>query len=541
MSRPVALLDSGLRRGSENSAIDRDWLARHAAGERPGLLRFYRSLPTASIGRHQAIDRELRLDYCRRRGIEPVRRPSGGGALYLDERQLGFSLILKRPAAWQQTGLAHILEQFCTALAAGLARLGIRAGFKFPNDLEIEGRKIASAFAAGEGDSLLLHGTLLLDADIRTMLEALRVPTEKLSPDGLAAARDRLVTVAECCPQAPPLDQIRQAIADGLSEALGLQLREAEEEALKDLLSGTAAAEEAIAHEIDWSGDAHQSLESLWKAPGGVLRARVEFTADARRLKQVEFAGDAHIHPADLLTRLALALRGQQVEHVRYEAGRFLREHPADAAGVGMHDILQLLDLALDKLAARQAMDLTAVQANSLMVYNPTAAATPDILRQASVMLVPYCAKPAWCKWRHQDGCAECGLCEVGDAYRLARERQMQVTTVTQYEHLVATLAEMKEKGTQAYVGMCCSNFFIKRHRAFQEAGMPAVLMDISGANCYELKQESQAYAGTFQAEAKLDAEMLYQVIKLVPKAETPAESPDASGDPQGQPMQGMI
>ena len=29
-------------------------------------------------------------------------------------------------------------------------------------------------------------------------------------------------------------------------------------------------------------------------------------------------------------------------------------------------------------------------------------------------MLVPYCAKPDWCKWRHLDGCTECGLCEVG-------------------------------------------------------------------------------------------------------------------------------
>lgn len=540
MPQPVALLDSGLRRGSENIAIDRDWLAQHAAGNRPDLLRFHRSLPTASTGRHQAIDRELRLDYCQRRGIEIVRRLSGGGALYLDEQQLGFSLILKRPAAWQETGLAQILEQSCAALAAGLARLGIQAGSKFPNDLEIEGRKIASVFAAGEGDSLLLHGTLLLDADIQTMLEALRVPTEKLSPDGLAAARDRLVTVAECCPQAPTPDQIRQAITDGLAEAFGLQFREAGEEALSKLPASDAAAEEALARQIDWSGsNASQPLEALWKAPGGVLRARVEFTADIRRLKHVEFAGDVHIHPADLLTRLAHALRGLPLAHVRYEAGKFLREQPADMAGGGMHDLLQLLDLALDKLAARQAMNLTPGQANSLMVYNPTAVATPDILRQASVMLVPYCAKPTWCKWRHQDGCAECGLCEVGEAYRLARERQMQVTTVTRYEHLVETLAEMKEKGTQAYVGMCCSNFFIKRHRAFQEAGMPAVLMDISGANCYELKQENQAYAGTFAAEAKLDAEMLHQVIKFVPKAQP--EPPAAGGDPQGQPMQGMI
>jgi len=132
-------------------------------------------------------------------------------------------------------------------------------------------------------------------------------------------------------------------------------------------------------------------------------------------------------------------------------------------------------------------------------------------------MLLPYCAKPAWCKWRHEDDCVECGKCEVGDAYRLARERNMQVTTITDYEHLTVTLGQMKSDGVAAYVGACCSQFFIKRHHAFREAGMAAVLMDISGANCYELKQEESAYAGQFQAEARLDADMLAKVMQHVP------------------------
>jgi len=46
---------------------------------------------------------------------------------------------------------------------------------------------------------------------------------------------------------------------------------------------------------------------------------------------------------------------------------------------------------------------------------------------------------------------------------------------------------------------------------------MAAVLMDISGANCYELKQEEAAYAGRFEAEARLDADALERVMKRVP------------------------
>jgi lipoate-protein ligase A len=105
----------------------------------------------------------------------------------------------------------------------------------------------------------------------------------------------------------------------------------------------------------------------------------------------------------------------------------------------------------------------------------------------------------------------------VGDAYRLGRERGMRVTTIVNYEQLEDTLGQMKDDDVAAYVGMCCSQFFRKRHRAFQGAGIPAVLMDIQGANCYELKQESDAYAGTFRAEARLDGDLLHKVVQFIP------------------------
>ena len=80
----MKVLDSGLQSGSANNAIDRYYLDLHAQGACPDQLRFYRSLPSASVGRHQIIDRELRIDYCRSNNIALVRRLTGGGAIYLD-------------------------------------------------------------------------------------------------------------------------------------------------------------------------------------------------------------------------------------------------------------------------------------------------------------------------------------------------------------------------------------------------------------------------------------------------------------------------
>jgi lipoate-protein ligase A len=494
------LIDSGLRSGAWNQALDREWLRRHAAGAAPDLLRFHRNLPTASLGRHQDGAKELRLDYCREKGVEVVCRPSGGGALYLDAGQQAFSLVLPAPSG---VTLAETLEKFARAVAQGLRGFGVDAQFKFPNDLEVEGRKLASVFAAEEGGSLLLHGTLLLGAEVRTMLETLRVPTEKLSPDGLAAARDRFAPLGELLGDLPPARELQAALALKLAKAFGLDLLPTFTLPF-DIPENTAPLPAA---------DRPAAGEALWKAPGGHLYCRLEI--EEGQCLQAAFSGDLQFRPAGWLEGLGAHLAGRPLENLEPAAAGYCARHPLDGAGFAAADAREALKLALRQHAAGQAMGLTAEETSALMLFGD--APPRDTLEKSSVMLVPYCAKPSWCSFRHQDGCSECGKCEVGDAYRLGRERGMQVTTVTNYEQLESTLAEMKAREVEGYVGMCCGQFFLKRHRAFQEAGIPAVLMDIRGANCYELKQESDAYAGKFQAEAKLDAELLHKVVKFIP------------------------
>ncbi|GAO35234.1 hypothetical protein SCT_0618 [Sulfuricella sp. T08] len=508
----MAYHDSGLNSAGGNAGFDQDWLALHARGDRPDLLRFYRSLPAASIGRHQALEREIRLDYCRDRGIEIVRRASGGGALYLDENQLGLSLIIRRPTEWGC--LQDILSRFCTALADGLAHLGVHALFKAPNDLEIDGRKLASVFIATAGDSLLLQATLLIDTDIKSMLEALRVPTEKLTVTGLESARQRLVTLKDLLGEVPEDTVLKQALRRGIEDALGVGFADSGMEAVDSRMRGN----DDTHHETEWNVADDGALEALHKTAGGVLRVRLWPDAGQQHIERIRFAGDVHLHPADALERLECTLADLPLAQAEAAARAFFVGLPCDLLGFAPEDLCRVLRLVLAKFDQQREFGLSPAQANRLMVLgSETTHDTPAILTQATVMLLPYCAKPAWCKWRHQDDCVECGKCEVGDAYRLARERNMQVTTITNYEHLTATLGQMKSTGVAAYVGACCSQFFIKRHHAFRAAGMAAVLMDISGANCYELKQEESAYAGQFQAEASLDADMLAKVMQHVP------------------------
>jgi lipoate-protein ligase A len=124
------------------------------------------------------------------------------------------------------------------------------------------------------------------------------------------------------------------------------------------------------------------------------------------------------------------------------------------------------------------------------------------------VMLLPYCAKPRWCDYRHLDDCGECGGCTVGDAYRLAYQKGMIPITITSFELLRDTLLWCAKNG-YTYIGHCCYEFYEKRYEAFQKASMfgaNGVLFDIVGTTCYSLgvEEEEKAYHGEFSVELDL-------------------------------------
>ncbi len=153
-------------------------------------------------------------------------------------------------------------------------------------------------------------------------------------------------------------------------------------------------------------------------------------------------------------------------------------------------------------------------------------------IRRAKVLLLPYCAKPAWCDYRYTDDCGECGGCNVGELYRIARERDMIPITITSFEMLRDTLRWCAENG-YTYIGHCCYEFYEKRYEIFSRAkewGAGGVLLDILGTTCYSLgvEEEEKAYHGEFQVELDIpleDSEKILSLKEVRARAETPPES----------------
>ena len=496
-------------------------LAAVRAGGRP-RLRLWRALPAVAIGRAQAVAREVRLTHCRAESIPILRRPGGGGALWLDPGQVCLSLAIEA-AALGATPAAR-LERTAELLGAALARLGVATRFRAPNDLEVVGgAKIASVFLAEEGAAALVFATVLVDFDVRAAMTALLVPTEKLTVSGLEHARERVTTLIEVLGRAPEASEIEAAIVAAFTEGLGL-VPVAGEAAAVAPLGDLAAVDDP------WGAALDHGFETEDKTGQATLRLRLELEPATTRVATARFASDAAVVPVGLAERIAAALGGAELGEVPARMAGVAEALAAETAvGFGGGDLVRLAERAAAKAELAARIGLDAGQTSGLMLAG-SARDAAEALSRATVMLVPYCAKPAWCALRPTPDCIDCGHCEVGDAYRLARERGLDVTTITNFEHLSETLSEMKARGVTSYVGMCCSDFFLKRHVAFREAGMDAVLMDIVGATCYELKEEHLAYAGVFKAEANLDLDALEKVMSLVPGCETGCEAAERCG-----------
>jgi len=489
------------------AAWERAALADHAAGRRADQVLFHRTGPTVSIGCHQVFEHEVRRDHCARTVIEMVRRETGGGALYLDGGHQGLSLVV--PAAALGSSVAQRLETGVRILADALARFGIAAAFKAPNDLETDdGRKIGSVFLAEEGASALLYANVIVTLDLEAALQALLVPTEKLTRTGLEQARDRMTSLKDLLGAAPDAGALRAALLSAAQARLGRPL------------VGAGPVEEVAAQATApaWSAGP-TGFETVDKTPGATLRVLLDI-GDGAIVSAARFATDAHVTPRDTFQRLAACLTGQRLADIPNLAADLLDATAPDMGGLAARDIVALLGRAVAKHGLQRELGLSAQETSAVMLAGAHEEGDLSPLTRAGVMLVPYCAKPAWCAWRHDTDCVECGRCDVGEAYRMGRERNMEVLTIVNYEHLVETLAEMKRQGVESYVGMCCGEFFLKRHAAFRDCGMAATLVDIKGATCYELKQEQLAYAGRFSAEAALDLDTLEKVMACVPSQE---------------------
>jgi len=134
---------------------------------REGLFILAPSSPYVCIGWHQDLEQEVDTAYCRERGIPVFRREVGGGAVFLDGRQVFFQLVIHRDNPAARGDKATFYRRMLEPVVAAYGDLGVKTLFRPVNDVvTTEGRKISGTGAAEIGDYLILVGNLIEDFDL---------------------------------------------------------------------------------------------------------------------------------------------------------------------------------------------------------------------------------------------------------------------------------------------------------------------------------------------------------------------------------------
>lgn len=355
LRRTFRLIDSGVADGRQQIAYDAALTELHNAGKVADTVRFMRFPPTVLVGRHQILANEVHIERCRAEGVGMVRRVTGGGAIYLDEGQVGWELVAHRTTLGLGTLGGHA-QGICEAVAYGIAeRFSVPARFRPRNDIEVDGRKIGGTGGYFVGETLVYQGTVLIDMDTARMARLLNIPASKLVRHEASNAATRVVTLKELLGRTPSIEEVHEAVLHGLQIQLGIQVvptaATSEETYATDVLLRDEIGTDAFVFGTDAPAGEHDEpvYEAARETAGGSLQVqlRLEGNGRARRVREALITGDFFVVPPRLIYDLEAQLRGVPVHEVSTEVDQFFQLTRPELLSMSASDIRETIALAL--------------------------------------------------------------------------------------------------------------------------------------------------------------------------------------------------
>ena len=208
------LLDLEGRPGCDNMATD-DALLDEADASGRAFLRLYRwSPPCLSFGRHEPAASRYDRAAIARLGIDVVRRPTGGRAVW-HEHEVTYGVVAP-VSAFGGVGLRASYRAIHERLAMTLRTLGVDANlasnsptvrpsdgptacFAVPvgGEVLIGTRKVVGSAQVRRGTAFLQHGSILLDGSQDVVTKVSRTPGAAARATSLSAELGRSVTFDE--------------------------------------------------------------------------------------------------------------------------------------------------------------------------------------------------------------------------------------------------------------------------------------------------------------------------------------------------------
>ncbi|HIE14755.1 TPA: lipoate--protein ligase family protein [Candidatus Bathyarchaeota archaeon] len=220
------LVDTGLNDAYYNMALDEAISIARSRNLVPNTVRFYRWEPSAvSIGYFQSLEDEVDLVACKQRGVDYVRRVTGGGAVYHDRNgELTYALIINEDHRLISKDIPRTYEVLCSGLVEGLRLLGIPAEFKPINDIVVKGKKISGNAQTRRLNVVHQHGTILRDVNPTVMFTLLKVPSEKIRDKLIKSVEERVTSINKFLNREVSFEELKSAIKKGFEKVFEVEL-----------------------------------------------------------------------------------------------------------------------------------------------------------------------------------------------------------------------------------------------------------------------------------------------------------------------------
>lgn len=176
----MRLLDHTFATPAENLACDEALLDACEAGG-PEALRFWESpAPFVVVGYSNQVEREVKTDACRRLGVPVLRRCSGGGTVVQGPGCLNYAVVAsvkKRPTFVNITATNDTMMKIHRDVFRPL--LGPEVQVQGHTDLALGALKFSGNSQRRRRNSVLFHGTFLLDFDLPLIETLLHSPSRQ--------------------------------------------------------------------------------------------------------------------------------------------------------------------------------------------------------------------------------------------------------------------------------------------------------------------------------------------------------------------------
>lgn len=231
--------------GATNMAIDETLLESCSSGERTGLfptLRLYRwKKATISIGYNQKLENSVDLRFCRKNGLDVVRRQTGGKVV-LHDRELTYSIIAPFSIFPFTDSVAENYRIISGGIVEGLRLVGVDtriASDEIPSydpfssghcfsglsrfEISYRGMKMVGSAQRRRKKAFLQHGSIPLEMN-RELLAAASRPEGVVQADDIPSGAEELsfITVGEAAGREVSFGELSAALEEGFKRRWGI-------------------------------------------------------------------------------------------------------------------------------------------------------------------------------------------------------------------------------------------------------------------------------------------------------------------------------